>query len=147
MTAKPAGTKLRPEIAMAWRRAALNGLDPGMEVRESSIADIDRHSRLSLAARPVVDSVITELADTRFSIVLTDHTSRIVDRRLAQKNLDKPLDRVLAIPGFEYLEDKTGTNSIATAHELQKPIAVIGDEHFLEPLKVFCCYGAPIIYL
>lgn len=138
---------LRPEIALAWHRAALNGLDPGMEVRETTIiTDVDRRSRLAIAAGPVLDRMIEELSDTRFSVLLADRTSRIIDRRTGQQGLDKALDRVLAVPGLQYLEETSGTNSLATAYELRRPIAVTGGEHFLDALKVFCCYGAPIIH-
>ena len=78
-------------------------------------------------------------------MLLADRDCAIVDRRLGQRQLSTMLDRVLAVPGVRYVEDSTGTNSLATAFELHKPIAVAGEEHFLESLKAFCCYGAPII--
>ncbi|QVI27277.1 hypothetical protein MN2019_24190 [Mycolicibacterium neoaurum] len=87
-----------------------------------------------------------ELADTRFSILLADRRSQIVDRRVNSPEMARALDRVLAVPGFQYLEEFSGTNSLATAFELRRPISVTGDEHFLEALKCFCCYGAPIIH-
>lgn len=90
--------------------------------------------------------MVEELGDTRFSILLADHSARIVDRRLSSRVLHRHLDRVKAIPGAQYVEELSGTNSLATAFELRKPIAVAGDEHFLEALRVFCCYGAPIIH-
>ncbi|MFI6367719.1 sigma-54-dependent Fis family transcriptional regulator [Nocardia sp. NPDC050630] len=137
----------RPEIADAWKRAALFGLDPGMPVRETVfLPDFDRRSRLSIAAQPILDRMLDELADTTFSVLLTDRTARIIDRRVAQRRLNTALDGVLASPGFRYLEESSGTNALATAYELRKPIAVTGDEHFLESLKQFCCYGAPIIH-
>jgi transcriptional regulator of acetoin/glycerol metabolism len=115
-------------------------------VRESDIADVDRQSRLAVAAAPILDRLMDQLADTHFSVLLSDRTSRIIDRRLGQRSLDRALDRVLAFPGCQYLEETSGTNSLATAFELQKPIAVSGSEHFLEALKVFCCFGAPIVH-
>ncbi|AKE01523.1 hypothetical protein XU06_31840 (plasmid) [Rhodococcus erythropolis] len=124
----------------------MSGLDPGMEVRERTIADVDVRSSLTTAARPVLDKMVDELADTRFSILLADRTSRIVDRRVGNRGMSRALDRVLAVPGFQYLEEVSGTNSLATAFELRKPIAVTGDEHYLEALKSFACYGAPIIH-
>ncbi|MGB7239690.1 MAG: helix-turn-helix domain-containing protein [Rhodococcus sp. (in: high G+C Gram-positive bacteria)] len=136
----------RPEIELAWHRAAMSGLDPGMDVRERTIADVDTRSSLTLAAGPVLDKMVDDLADTRFSILLADRTSRIVDRRVGDRTVGQALDRVLAVPGFQYLEEVSGTNSLATAFELRKPIAVTGDEHFLEALKLFACYGAPIIH-
>lgn len=139
-------TGLRPEIALAWHRASLSGLDHGMPVRESHISDVDSQSRLAVAAAPVLDSMLTELTDTRFSVLLADKSSRIVDRRMGRRGLDRALDQVLALPGARYLEEISGTNSLATAYELRRPISVTGEEHFLEALRVFCCYGAPIIH-
>ena len=136
----------RPEIELAWHRATMSGLDPGMEVRETAISDIEVRSTLTIAAGPVLDKMVDELADTRFSILLADRTSRIVDRRVTSSTIGRALDRVLAVPGFQYLEEVSGTNSLATAFELRRPIAVTGEEHFLEALRCFCCYGAPIIH-
>ncbi|MDF3281146.1 helix-turn-helix domain-containing protein [Gordonia sp. N1V] len=90
--------------------------------------------------------MVDELSDTRFSILLADHAARIVDLRRSSRVADRHLDRAKAVPGATYLEETSGTNSLATAFELRKPIAVAGDEHFLEALRVFCCYGAPIIH-
>jgi transcriptional regulator of acetoin/glycerol metabolism len=138
--------KRRPEIELSWHRAKLSGLDPGMEVRETPITDVEKRSSLSVAAGPVLDKMFDELADTRFSVLLADRTSRIIDRRVNSRAIGNALDRVLAVPGFQYLEEVSGTNSLATAFELRRPIAVTGEEHFLEALRCFCCYGAPIIH-
>ena len=141
-----AGTQRRPEIELAWHRAKLSGLDPGMDVRETAVSDVEKRSSLSIAAGPVLDEMVDELADTRFSILLADRTSRIIDRRVNNRASGRALDRALAVPGFQYLEELSGTNSLATTFELRRPIAVTGEEHFLEALRCFCCYGAPIIH-
>ena len=137
---------LRPEIDLAWRRASISGLEPGMEVRESRFCEVEKRSSLSVAAGPVLDKMFSELADTRFSILLTDRSSVIIDRRVNTPSVSRALDRVLAAPGFQYLEEASGTNALATAFELRRPIAVTGDEHYLEALRCFCCYGAPIVH-
>lgn len=141
-----ARTELRPEIALGWRRSALSGLDPGMDVKEPRLFDVDRHSRLLRAADPVLSNMVVELDDTRFSVLLADHRARIVDRRMGHPQLHLLLDKVKAVPGAEYVEEYCGTNSLSTAFELRKPIAIAGGEHFLEALQVFCCYGAPIVH-
>lgn len=152
MKVVPVRRRQRPEITDAWKRAALCGLDPGVRVRETEfVADFDRRSRLVIAAQPILDRMMDELADSKFSVLLSDRASCIIDRRVAerrvaQRRLNAALDGVLAAPGFKYLEESSGTNALATAYELRKPIAVTGDEHFLESLKQFCCYGAPIIH-
>lgn len=139
-------TDLRPEIATAWRRAELSGLDPGAGVTESRLDEVDPDSRLMVAARPVLDGLAGYLRGTRFSVLLADRDARIVDRRFGETHLAAALDTVFAAPGFRYTEDVAGTNALATAFEVRRGISVVGAEHFLEPLKGFCCYGRPIVH-
>ncbi|MGW1784954.1 sigma-54-dependent Fis family transcriptional regulator [Streptomyces sp. NPDC002143] len=136
----------RPEIELAWHRARVSGLDPGMEVRESLCADIDRRSRLAVAAAPVLDRLAQDLADSRFTVLLADRDSVIVDWRRARRSLTPLLERVKAVPGSRYLESMAGSNALATSFELRQPIAVTGEEHFLEALRGFACYGAPVFH-
>ncbi|MDZ7881906.1 MAG: helix-turn-helix domain-containing protein [Mycobacterium sp.] len=136
---------VRPVIAHAWKRARLSGLNPGMAVRNSHVVDVDQRSRLMQAATPVLDLMNVELRDTPFTVLLADRDCAIVARRLGQTKLGKILDRVSAVPGMRYIEDNTGTNALATAYELHEPIAIRGAEHYLDELKVFTCYGAPIV--
>lgn len=137
---------LRPEIVTAWRRAELSGLNPGSEPAEDDVSDIDRESRLMVAARPVLDEVEQQLAGTRFSVLLADRESRIVDRRFGHLHLARALDGVLAVPGNRYCEETTGTNALASAFETRREFAVHGEEHFLERLKGFTCHGCPIVH-
>lgn len=117
-----------------------------MEVRQTVLSDIDRRGRLVLAAEPVLDRMAQDLVDTRFSVLLADKSSVIVDRRYGQRSLTAALDRVMAVPGSHYVEAVSGTNALATAFELRTPISVTGSEHFLEALQQFACFGAPIVH-
>ncbi|BCW35860.1 siderophore-interacting protein [Arthrobacter sp. StoSoilA2] len=137
---------LRDPIAQSWRRASQNGLNPGSVINEGPQTPIDPHSRLVRAARPVLDAVTDQLLGERFSILLANRDSVIVDRRLGQSQLGARLDTIFAVPGFRYDEDRTGTNSLATVFEIGQGIAVDGREHFLEILKDLSCYGHPIIH-
>lgn len=136
---------LRPEIASAWRRAELCGLDPGRVPRESDLADVDPDTPLLAAARPVLDRAVARLTDTRFSLLLADRDSRIVDRRFGHPSLATALDDVLAVPGNRYGEDNCGTNALSTPFEIRRGITVHGEEHYFERLKDFTCYGSPIV--
>ncbi len=49
-----------------------------------------------------------------------------------------------AVAGGVFMEETTGTNSIATVYELRRGLAVHGDEHYLEAFKRFSCHGHPI---
>jgi len=117
-----------------------------MEVRGSVLSDIDRRSRLVVAAEPVLNRMAQDLVDTRFSVLLADSASVIVDRRYGQRSLTGALDRVMAVPGSQYTEAVSGTNALATAYEVRHPIAVTGTEHYLEALQQFSCFGAPIVH-
>jgi transcriptional regulator of acetoin/glycerol metabolism len=139
-------TRLRPEIALAWRRAVLNGLDPGAEIGGPVSSETNQQSRLAVAAGPVLDRMSAELAGSRFTVLLSDRNAHIINRRMGRRDLEKRLDRVRATPGAQFVEETSGTNALATAYELQRPIAVNGAEHFLESMKMFCCFGAPIIH-
>ncbi|WP_329343425.1 hypothetical protein OG252_44595 [Streptomyces sp. NBC_01352] len=137
---------LRPEISEGWRRASLSGLEPGSALVEPPMREVERDSRIMAAAAPVLDELAVQLRDTRFSVLLADGEGCIIDRRFGELRLAGALDEVLAAPGFRYTEDVTGTNALATAFEIRRGITVTGEEHFLEPLKRFCCYGMPIVY-
>jgi transcriptional regulator of acetoin/glycerol metabolism len=138
--------KLRPEIALSWARSERWGLSPTDSVDRLDVADYDRRSRLLLAAGPALDKAAQELAGTPFSLLLADRDGLLVDRRVGEHELQSSLDGVGVIEGRLFVEETTGTNSIATAFELRRGIAVHGEEHFIDELKTFSCYGLPITH-
>lgn len=139
-------TQQRSVIALSWRRAAMSGLDPGSPVDSPSVEEVDRRSRLMVAAEPVLDELAEELEGTGFSLILADRHARLVDIRCGIPALRPYLEKVGALHGSRFLEETTGTNSIATAFELRRGVAVHGEEHFIESFKKFSCYGHPIIH-
>lgn len=138
------GGSLRPEIAESWRRAAGAGLLPGMTIERVRIADVDRTSRLMVAARPVLDELAVNLEDTSHCLMLADRDCIIVDTRFTDHRVVAAIEKIGAVPGSTYSEEVSGTNSIATPYKTQRGLLVHGQEHFLESLKKFSCYGLPI---
>jgi len=134
----------RPLIAQSWQRVAMSGLFPGASVDDAAIEEIDRRSRLMVAATPVLDEMAGELEGTGFAVILADRNARIVDLRYGVRHLQPKLEKVGTVEGRRFLEETTGTNSIATAFELRRGLAVRGDEHYIEALKKFSCYGQPV---
>lgn len=104
---------------------------------------MDRRSRLAAAAEPVLAE---QLGDGNFCVLFTDRESRIVDMPIGAGRLRDRLEGLGVVAGGVFLEETTGTNSIATAHELRRGVAVHGEEHYLEPFKRFSCYGHPITH-
>ena len=139
-------TPSRPVIARSWQRAAMSGLDPAAEVVALGVEEIDRCSRLMVAAAPVLDEMAAELKGTGFCVILADSAARIVGLRFGQRLLRPKMEAVGAAEGRRFLEETTGTNSIATTFELRHGVAVHGEEHFIESLKKFSCYGHPVLH-
>lgn len=136
----------RAVIAQSWQRAALSGLDPGASADSIGLEEIDRNSRFMAAAGPVLDELATELDGTGFSAILADSAARIVDLRVGMPALRPMLEEVGASEGRRFVEETTGTNSIATAFELRSGVSVHGEEHFVDALKQFSCYGHPVLH-
>ncbi|MFF8955091.1 sigma-54-dependent Fis family transcriptional regulator [Streptomyces sp. NPDC014894] len=137
----------RPEIALSWQRSRMSGLSPcAPEVRVDPDA-VDAGGRLATAARPVLAELAAHLGDLAFCVVLADRSSRIVAPTVGgEGGLRRLLEGLGVVSGGVFLEETTGTNSIATVHEVRRGLAVHGDEHYLEPFKRFSCYGHPIIH-
>jgi transcriptional regulator of acetoin/glycerol metabolism len=124
----------------------MSGLRPSASVDDAEIEEVDRRSRLMVAATPVLDEMAAELFGTRFAVILADRNALLTDFRFGQERLRPKLHDVGTVEGRRFREETTGTNSIATAFELRRGVAVRGDEHYVEALKRFSCYGQTIIH-
>jgi DNA-binding CsgD family transcriptional regulator len=131
-------------IWASWRRSATSGLSPD-KFSAPYADDGDHDGVLVRAARPVLDSLIDDLASTSVGLVLTDRRGDILDRWVPERSLERQLDRVDLAPGFVYAEAAIGTNGIGTAIAERKPTFVRGSEHFADALTALACAAAPII--
>ncbi|MFG3207410.1 sigma-54-dependent Fis family transcriptional regulator [Streptomyces sp. NPDC048192] len=140
----PGDTTLRPEIARSWWRSELSGLTPTAANLRVEPDAVHRRGRLVSAAEPVLSELAEQLGSADFCVLLADRESRIVGLPVGSRPLRARLEALGVVTGGVFLEETTGTNSIATAHELRRGVAVHGEEHYLEPFKRFSCYGHPI---
>jgi transcriptional regulator of acetoin/glycerol metabolism len=97
-----------------------------------------------VAAAPILDEVADELADTRYAVMLADRGQRLADVRCAGGQFRHEVEKSGGVEGITFNEDVTGTNSIATAFELRHAVVVRGEEHYVESLRRFSCYGLPV---
>jgi DNA-binding CsgD family transcriptional regulator len=130
-------------IWASWRRSATSGLSP--ERFSAPFADDGDHDGVLVrAARPVLDSLVDDLASTSIGLVLTDRRGDILDRWVPERSFGTQLDRVDLAPGFVYAEGAVGTNGIGTAIAERTPTFVRGSEHFADALTALACAAAPI---
>lgn len=134
---------LREDIHLSWRRSrlALAPMDK-LDVPFDEIDDDDR--RLLSAVGPVLARFADHLADTRFSLVLADRNGRVVNTFTGADDMRRHLASLSIDQGFVLSEGAAGTNGIGTVLEERRPILVVGEEHYSEPLRHLICAGTPI---
>lgn len=135
---------VRGEIATSWRRC-FHLRVPAEDASPAFAPDFDPESPLLRAARPVLDHVNERLGDVGISLLLTDASARILDRRSSNRGLLDRLDGVSATIGHVFAEHGVGTNGIGTALELRRTVRVDGHEHYVSNLSQFTCIGVPIL--
>ena len=138
--------QLRPEIALSWKRSRLSGLDPGRLPAPTLLDPSDASGRLLHAARPVLDELGAHLAGTGCCILLVDRDCRVVDRLFDSDRLQRAMEGIGVLSGVELSEETFGTNALGTPFEVRRGLVVHGEEHYLEPLKDFSCYGHPLVH-
>ncbi|WP_139058120.1 helix-turn-helix domain-containing protein [Tsukamurella pseudospumae] len=137
---------MRPEIELSWRRSRMSGLAPANTAVPVDEQAVDRRSALLRAAAPVLTDLTERIGDAPYGVILSDRDSRVVDIQARARPLHREFDGLGAVFGGVFLEETTGTNSIATAHELRSGVAVRGEEHYLDRFKHLSCYGHPIFH-
>jgi len=134
----------RPEIAQSWHRASLAGVDQSGDFGRLMPGDVDPTTPLLVGAGPVLDELEAGLAGTGYSTILGDLECRIVRRWFDDPRTEASFDALNIREGASVLEETIGTNGLGTAFETHLAVTINGDEHFVETLRRFSCYGHPI---
>jgi transcriptional regulator of acetoin/glycerol metabolism len=134
----------RPEIAESWHRASLAGVDQAANFDRLVPGDIDPGSSLLVGAAPVLDELEASLAGTGYSTILGDRECRVVRRWFDNPRTEAGFDTLNLREGVSVLEETIGTNALGTVFETRLAVTIHGDEHFVEALRRFSCYGHPI---
>src|SRR5690606_13512281 len=98
---------------------------------EESEKSIDRKRELIEVARPIMENVFEMVKNTSYSVVLTDEKGIIIDL-IINKDLEEKHVLLNFVKGSKWDEQSVGTNAIGTCLAIDKPIQVIGAEHFCE---------------
>ncbi len=136
-------------IAQAHARSAAVGL------RASEMPDFAPLSHVALReligtnhslfahARPVMETLHTQIADTQSLVLLTDPDGVIL-HSIGDADFIEKANRVALCPGVSWAEGTRGTNAIGTALASGQALAVHGSEHFLRANHILTCSCAPI---
>ena len=137
-------------LSRSWLRSRDFGLDPvgrppgaphasGAQLRRA----LERQHELVAHARPVMEDLFEQTRDSDGLVILADAQGLLLGALGDGRFVDRA-QRVALRPGAIWDERWRGTNAIGTALAEQRPVAVLGGEHFLERNAFLSCTAAPI---
>ena len=144
----PDGSPARPCIIESWARSS-SVLDAMRDAPQLSLRRVDeavlqqrlgRNQALIRAAKPHFEWLTSTYSSLRHVAYLTDHEGVVL-----YSVGDSELQRSFGLtPGYDWSESAMGTNGAGTALAENRPVAVIGSEHYLTALADCTCTAAPI---
>ncbi|MBN3791735.1 sigma-54-dependent Fis family transcriptional regulator [Burkholderia sp. Ac-20353] len=105
---------------------------------------IDTHHALFAHARPVMENLHAQIADTQ-SLVLLTGPDGVILHSIGDADFIEKANRVALCPGVSWAEGARGTNAIGTALVSGQALAVHASEHFLRANHILTCSCAPIV--
>ncbi len=134
------------DIVAARRRSELSGIDPVRgEVRHVGEIRSGAEAIRQLSA-PVLDDLMTRVADCSLGAVLADRDGGLTWRDAATATTLAAMDDRGLDVGSSLAEEDVGTNGVGTSLETRLPTLVVGSDHHLENFHGFTCANAPIIH-
>jgi transcriptional regulator of acetoin/glycerol metabolism len=139
---------VRPLILEAWERCAKLKVDflsgKGTRVSDKVLKDsLYKRKELIEVAGPIMKDVFEIVKNTSYSVVLTDEKGIIIDL-IINKDLEKNHQQLNFVLGSIWDEKNVGNNAIGTCLALDKPVQIIGAEHYCEYHHRWTCSAAPI---
>ncbi len=104
---------------------------------------LERQHELVAHARPVMEDLFEQTRDSDGLVILADAQGLLLGALGDGRFVDRA-QRVALRPGAIWDERWRGTNAIGTALAEQRPVSVLGGEHFLERNAFLSCTAAPI---
>lgn len=148
VTLKQIPKNIRPEILESWQRCEKLNLDyragKGTKVSDKILQEsLDKRKELIEVARPIMKDVFEVVKNTSYSVVLTDENGIIIDI-IMSKEMEETHNKINFTLGSLWDEKSVGSNAISICLILDKPIQMIGAEHYCEYHHVATCSAAPI---
>ncbi|HEX6734487.1 MAG TPA: sigma-54-dependent Fis family transcriptional regulator [Azonexus sp.] len=145
----PAGL-VDPVILRSWERCRRFGLTethalPGVESLDRMALKTEqmRNRYLLQQVRPIMEHVYEQIRESGSMVILADANGLLLETVGDPDFVDRA-DRVALAPGASWDENQRGTNAIGTALSEERPVEVLGAEHFLEHNGFLTCCASPI---
>jgi PAS domain S-box-containing protein len=138
---------LNPIVRDSWIRCKKNGVNhTNGDIKRASKNELSiklkENKELISVSRPIMENLYNIVEGSGFVIILSDKEGCIIDI-IGDEELIKIEDSNFLVGTF-WTEESIGTNAIGTAIYLDKPIQIIGAEHYYVKNHFLTCSAAPI---
>jgi PAS domain S-box-containing protein len=139
---------VRPIVRESWERCRAFGIDPAGLKEQPFDADrlseaLRRNRRLVEIAVPYLERIHETLGAQPHVVAVAGRDARIL-RLLSDSETARGAKQTNLFEGASWAEDDIGCNGVGTALVSQKPVVLIGPEHFQEAYVGWTCIGVPL---
>jgi PAS domain S-box-containing protein len=137
------------EVWSSWVRCRNRGLNPfnvpNVSLSSDELAQrMQKNSWLIEIATPFLHTIADNMEGSGFRVDLFDEDLYLLWHSGDRRVLEESEKRSLIRPGINRNEATSGTNAINLAALLEKPIQLIGPEHYNAALQHWTCSAVPI---
>ncbi|MDI3535104.1 MAG: sigma-54 dependent transcriptional regulator, acetoin dehydrogenase operon transcriptional [Thermosediminibacterales bacterium] len=139
---------IKPEILASWKRSKSYGISP-FESFDIMLSDAELKERceknacLIKTAKPFMNLLYQLVEGSELAVFLVDKEGYILEMiGDMQTILNASKNKLL--PGANRSEEKVGTNAIALSLVEDKPIQLVGPEHYNQNFHNWTCAASPI---
>lgn len=142
------GEAMRSELADSWQRSAAAGVNA--DTAEAPItldADVLRDHRAAhplAAVFPALDDVLGQAARDCDAVMAVSDASAQLLWVCGSPSALRSAERIGFVEGSNWDERLAGTNAPGVALALDRPVRVIGQEHFRQSVQKWSCAASPI---
>lgn len=141
-------TEIRSEILDSWLRCEKMKVDIALGIGyvisdEELEKRLEAKKELLAVAYPIMEDIFEIVKTTSYSVVLTDENSVLLDI-IINPDIEKNHENLNFVKGTLWDEKNVGTNAIGTCLAIDKPIQIIGKDHFCTSHHQWTCSAAPI---
>ncbi|WKY48222.1 PAS domain S-box protein [Eubacteriaceae bacterium ES3] len=139
---------VRKDIAEGWKRCKKNGIDyhsaMGLEVgREEFTQKLEYNKAFIQISKSVMQKAYHTVANLDTLVFITDAEGCIL-AQYKDSSTSVPANETKLLPGYRWSEDLNGMTSMDLAMRLDKPVRIIGAEHFCVNQQICAGSSAPI---
>jgi len=135
-------------ISESWKRCKKYGVDylDGKGKKVSNIqyeSIIEQNKELLMIAKPIMENLHNIVLGTHYVLVLTDKHGHIIEI-IGDNIVRGEADKIRFNYGALWSEEAVGTNAIGTALAIDKPIQVIGEQHYCLSHHTWTCSATTV---